>query len=90
VRESVDLIRAAGATPCAVLIALDRMERSGKDDALSAGSAVQEVSQAYGIPVISISNLDDLLSYLARADVSDSLTPYQQPIAAYRQRYGIR
>ncbi|MEC5216002.1 orotate phosphoribosyltransferase [Actimicrobium sp. GrIS 1.19] len=90
VRESVELIRAAGATPCAVLIALDRMERSGKDDALSAGSAVQEVSQAYGIPVISISNLDDLLSYLARADVSDSLAPFQQPIAAYRQRYGIR
>ena len=45
VRESVDMIRAAGAEPAAVLIALDRMERSGKDDALSASSAVQEVSR---------------------------------------------
>ena len=54
VRESVDLIRAAGAEPCAVLIALDRMERSGTDGALSASSAVQEVSREFGIPVISI------------------------------------
>src|SRR3954470_10569941 len=52
VRESVELIRAAGATPCAVLIALDRMERSGKDGELSPHSAVQEVSNSYGMPVI--------------------------------------
>ena len=54
VRESVDMIRAAGAEPCAVLIALDRMERSGKDGQLSPSSAVQEVAKAYNIPVISI------------------------------------
>src|SRR5476651_1379107 len=48
VRESVDMIRVAGATPCAVLIALDRMERSGPDGALSQHSAVQEVSQMFG------------------------------------------
>jgi orotate phosphoribosyltransferase len=45
VRESVDMIRAAGAEPCAVLIALDRMERAGKDGQLSDLSAVQEVTR---------------------------------------------
>jgi orotate phosphoribosyltransferase len=47
-----------------VLIALDRMERSGKDDALSAHSAVQEVSNTYQMPVVSIANLNDLFEYL--------------------------
>ena len=49
VRESVDMIRAAGAEPCAVLIALDRMERGAKDGVMSELSAVQEVTQKYGI-----------------------------------------
>lgn len=89
VRESVELICAAGATPCAVLIALDRMERSGKDDALSAHSAVQEVSQTYGMPVLSIANLDDLLSYISGAQASNDLGQYKKAVAAYRQRYGV-
>ncbi|MFZ6773964.1 orotate phosphoribosyltransferase [Undibacterium sp. SXout7W] len=88
VRESVELIRAAGATPAAVLIALDRMERSGKDDALSAHSAVQDVSQTYGMPVISIANLNDLFSYLSTATTDERLTQYRDAVAAYRQRYG--
>ncbi|MDP9109114.1 MAG: orotate phosphoribosyltransferase [Pseudomonadota bacterium] len=88
VRESVDMIRAAGATPCAVLIALDRMERSGKDGALSAGSAVQEVSQQFGIPVVSIGSLDDLLRYLAHDTAGAALQQHQAAVAAYRQRYG--
>jgi orotate phosphoribosyltransferase len=89
VRESVELIRAAGATPCAVLIALDRMEKSGKDDALSAHSAVQEVSQAYGMPVVSIGNLDDLLEYISQAATSRELSTYKDAVAAYRRRYGV-
>ncbi|MEF9996756.1 MAG: orotate phosphoribosyltransferase, partial [Burkholderiaceae bacterium] len=52
VRESVELIRAAGATPAGVLIALDRMERAGPDDALSPHSAVQDVEKSYGMPVV--------------------------------------
>ena len=90
VRESVDLIRAAGATPCAVLIALDRMERSGAEGALSAHSAVQEVTKSYGIPVISIGNLDDLLDYISGAGANPQLGQYKDAIAAYRQRYGIK
>ncbi len=88
VRESVEMIRAAGATPCAVLIALDRMERSGKDDALSAKSAVQEVSDTYGMPVISIGNLNDLFDYLSAAGADAQLTQRKDAVAAYRQRYG--
>jgi orotate phosphoribosyltransferase len=89
VRESVDLIRAAGATPCAVLIALDRMERSGPDGQLTPHSAVQEVSQQYGIPVISIANLDDLFAYLASASADPELAQYQAAVTAYRTRYGV-
>ena len=89
VRESVDLIRAAGATPCAVLIALDRMERSGPDNQLTPHSAVQEVSQQYGIPVISIANLDDLFTYLTSASLDPELAQHQAAVTAYRSRYGV-
>ena len=93
VRESVAMIRAAGATPCAVLIALDRMERSGTDGALSASSAVQEVGREFGIPVISIGNLDDLFSYLSAAEAASGADPqlaqYRQAVSAYRTRYGV-
>ncbi|MBC3932080.1 orotate phosphoribosyltransferase [Undibacterium curvum] len=90
VRESVDMIRAAGATPAAVLIALDRMERSGKDDALSAHSAVQEVSQTYNMPVVSIGNLNDLFDYLSAAGAGTELTQHKDAVAAYRDKYGAK
>lgn len=81
VRESVQLIRAAGATPCAVAIALDRMER-GQGEL----SAVQEVSRDFGLPVISIVDLDDLAEHFAgktewRATLSR--------IHDYRAAYGV-
>jgi orotate phosphoribosyltransferase len=88
VRESVEMIRGAGATPCAVMIALDRMEKSGKDGALSEGSAVQEVTKTYGMPVLSIGNLNDLLEYLS-AGASQELVQYKDAVAAYRSRYGM-
>ena len=86
VRESVAMIRAAGAEPAAVLIALDRMERGGKDGVLSPLSAVQEVSKNYGIPVISIANLADLFGYL---EVDPSLAAHKEAVAAYRAQYGV-
>ncbi|MFZ6875208.1 orotate phosphoribosyltransferase [Undibacterium sp. Di27W] len=88
VRESVEMIRAAGAIPCAVLIALDRMERSGKDDALSAHSAAQEVGLAYDMPVAAIANLNDLFDYLSIANNGDQLSQYKDAVEQYRQRYG--
>ncbi|KAF0205772.1 MAG: orotate [Gallionellaceae bacterium] len=82
VRESIELIRAAGATPCGVVIALDRMER-GQGEL----SAVQEVKRDYGLPVISIAALDDLLGYLqGRADLVQNL----QAVQTYRDRYGVQ
>jgi orotate phosphoribosyltransferase len=87
VRESVQLIQAAGATPAGVVIALDRMER-GKAEL----SAVQEVNRDYGLPVLSIANLDDLLSTAARAGQEgrqSTLLNYQEKIQQYRAQYGI-
>jgi orotate phosphoribosyltransferase len=81
VRESVDLIRAAGATPAAVLIALDRQER-GQGEL----SAVQEVERNYGIPVISVASLTDLIDYLSgHPELESKLAA----VRAYRLRYGL-
>jgi orotate phosphoribosyltransferase len=90
VNESVEIIRAAGATPCAALIALDRMERSGKDDALSDRSAVEEVEIKYQMPVISIGNLNDLLCFLSYANAAPELVKHKEAVAAYREKYGVR
>jgi orotate phosphoribosyltransferase len=90
VRESVDLIRGAGAEPAGVLIALDRRERGG--DAVNVGtlSAVQEVERDFGIPVIPIATLDDMLSFLdSGSEQATALAPYRTLIAEYRMRYGV-
>ena len=89
VRESVHMIRDQGAHPCAVLIALDRMEKSGAEGALSALSAVQEVEQSFGIPVIAIANLNDLFSYLSEPGAQTELAQFKDAVAAYRQCYGV-
>ncbi|MFO1315560.1 MAG: orotate phosphoribosyltransferase [Burkholderiales bacterium] len=81
VRESVELIRAQGANPAGVLIALDRMERGQGDR-----SAVQEVRETFGIPVVAIATLDDLMAFLA--DRPD-LHAHAAAVAAYRARYGV-
>jgi orotate phosphoribosyltransferase len=81
VRESVDLIRDAGAMPAAVIIALDRQERGQ-----GTLSAVQEVERNYGIPVISIASLTDLIDYLSgHPELENKLAA----VRAYRVRYGI-
>jgi len=88
VQESVTMIRAAGATPCAVLIALDRMERSGPDHALSTHSAVQEVSTRFAMPVVSIANFNDLLTYMSDTATDNGQVAHHDAINAYRARYG--
>ncbi len=81
VRESVEIIRNAGATPCGVVIALDRMERgTGKL------SAVQEVAQDYGIPVVAVATLADLMAFLKQRP---DFAAYEQAVARYRQEYGV-
>jgi len=87
VRESVDILRSAGATPAAVLIALDRQERAGAEGKLEALSAVQMVVERYGMPVIPIATLADIMELL-QADAS--FAPHRAAVAAYRERYGIQ
>ena len=86
VRESVDIIRAAGAEPAAVLIAMDRMERAGAEGQLSPHSAVQEVEKNYGLPVIAIANLDDILSLL---EADPQFASHRQSVLDYRAKYGL-
>jgi orotate phosphoribosyltransferase len=81
VRESIELIRDAGAIPCAVVIALDRMER-GQGEL----SAVQEVTRLYNIPVISIAALNDLLGYL---EGHAELEQHLHAVKSYREQYGV-
>ena len=81
VRESVDLIRQHGATPCGVAIALDRQEKG-----LGELSAVQEVVQSNHIPVCAIANLDDLLQYVSN---QQDMAQHLLNINAYRQQYGV-
>lgn len=89
VRESVELIGAAGATPAGVLIALDRMERAGPDDALSQRSAVQEVEATYRMPVLAIATLDDVMQYLASESTqARQVGSFRPAVQRYRERYG--
>jgi orotate phosphoribosyltransferase len=81
VRESVQLIRRAGATPAGVLIALDREERG-----TGALSAVQEAEQSFHVRVASIARLRDLISLLeGSAEHADAIIAMR----AYRERYGV-
>jgi len=81
VRQSVNLIRASRATPCGVVIALDRMERGTGEL-----SAVQEVERNYHMPVISIATLEDLVAYLQR---DGSLSLNLAAVKKYREQYGV-
>ena len=81
VRESVDLIKQHGATPCGVAIALDRQEKG-----LTELSAVQEVVQSNQIPVCAIANLNDLLQYVTN---QQDMAQHLLNIQAYRQQYGV-
>jgi orotate phosphoribosyltransferase len=85
IRESIDLIRAAGATPAGVLLALDREER-GRD---SARSAVQEVRDSFRLPVVSILTLTDLIAGL-ETGVDGVPAAALADLRAYRAEYGAR
>jgi len=80
VRESIDLIRAAGAEPAGVVLALDRQERGR-----GALSAVQEVETSFGIPVTTIAKLDDLIAHLEAAGAAEELAALRN----HRLRHGV-
>ena len=82
VRESIAIIQAAGARPAGVLLALDRQEVAPG----SSLSAVQEVGQRYGIPVIAVIALGDLMDHISSSGREQELSS----LRAYRDRYGLR
>lgn len=81
VREVMGIIHNAGATPAAVLIGLNRMEK-GQGQV----SAIQEVEQTFGVPVISIINLNHIISYLETQAGQESMV---EKIKQYRATYGV-
>lgn len=81
VRESVQMIKSAGATPAGVAIAIDRQERG-----LGELSAVQEVERDNAMPVIKIASLADLITYLNDAP---ELASYKVAVEQYRETYGV-
>ncbi|MEH6450044.1 MAG: orotate phosphoribosyltransferase [Oleispira sp.] len=82
IREVMSMIEAApDAKPAATLIALDRQEKGKAEE-----SAIQEVERDYGIPVISIVKLEQVLAYVAD---QPELTQYAASIEAYREKYGV-
>jgi orotate phosphoribosyltransferase len=87
-RESIAIIQAAGATPHAVLIALDRQEKATEDGQDVPYSAVQFVQRQLGLRVCAIAKLGDLMQYLSgRSD--GSLDQERQQVQVYRERYGV-
>jgi orotate phosphoribosyltransferase len=83
IRESLEIIREAGATPCAVVIALDRQERGQAGER----SAAQEVAAEFGLPVIAVAGLEQLLQLAAE---NPELAAHRDALLAYRARYGSR
>jgi orotate phosphoribosyltransferase len=82
VRESIDLIKQHGAKACGVAIALDRQEKGSGEL-----SAVQEVETLYHLPVCSITNLNDLLEFVAN---QPAMAQHLLKVQKYRQQYGVK
>jgi orotate phosphoribosyltransferase len=81
IRESIDIIQAAGARPAGVLLALDRQERAGT----GVLSAVQEVGNQYKIPVVAVVNLADLMEHAGTSGQPADIAG----LRLYRERYGL-
>jgi orotate phosphoribosyltransferase len=78
--EAVEIIKAQGASPCGLSIALDRQERGNADKA-----AIREIEEQHGFAVTSIVKLETLIPYLKE---SDGLNHYLDAMEAYRKKYG--
>jgi orotate phosphoribosyltransferase len=79
-REAIELLRAHGANPVGILIAFDRMERGRAEK-----SAIVELEQEFGLPVVAIATLDDLMVFIkSRPELAD----WVGAVTRYRQQYG--
>lgn len=81
VREVMSIIKAEGAEPAAVLIGLNRQEK-GQGEL----SAIQEVERDYGIPVVSIVCLEDIIAFLQEQGGQQDMV---DKIREYRLQYGV-
>ncbi len=81
IQQSLELIENAGARPCGIIVALDRQEKGQQEL-----SAIQEIQQAYQIPVYSIANLQELIQYL---ELSPQLSQFKESMENYQLKYGI-
>ena len=82
IRQSIQIIQEAGASPAGIVVALNRQERGQKPDL----STLQEIEEEYKIPVISIASIQDLMDYL---NYSPEFTQHLVPIKKYQEAYGI-
>jgi orotate phosphoribosyltransferase len=88
VRESIAMISAAGGTPHAVTIALDRQEMAAENGVDKPWSAVQYVQRELGLQVVAIATLADLLAYL-KSNADPALGAHHARVMSYRERYGV-
>ncbi|MFG5779315.1 orotate phosphoribosyltransferase [Comamonas sp. J-3] len=88
-RESIALIRSAGATPHAMAIALDRQEKATENGQDVPHSAVQYVRDHLGLQVAAIAKLDDLLAFLGQGSAAGEMREHHTKVLAYRERYGV-
>ena len=87
-REAIGVIQAAGASPHAMVVALDRQEKATENGVDVAHSAVQYVRQQLGLQVCAIAKLSDLMQYLAQHE-TQGMAAVHARVQAYRQRYGV-
>jgi len=83
IREVMELLQRTGATPAGILVALDRQERG-----MGSLSAIQEIRQQYGIPVICLISLEMIVTYLGRQQ-DPALAQSLAAVEAYREQYGV-
>jgi orotate phosphoribosyltransferase len=87
VRESIEIIRAAGAAPCGVAIALDRQEKATEAGVEADRSAVQYIERQLALRVVAVATLSDLLEYL-QSTSDPNLREHFVRVQGYRERYG--
>lgn len=86
IREAFDIISQAGAAPSAVFLALDRQELGQENGAPTTTSAIQQIEQEFGIPVVAIATLSNLIDYLKlQPEQAENL----EKMRAYREQYGV-
>lgn len=86
ISEAMDILKHTNATVAGVCISLDRQEKVSATDARS---AIDRVREAFGIPVVSIANLDALVAFLEAAPAAHAHAPFLPVIKAYRAEFGV-